>query len=384
MANTHKQRGAASLFAVIFATLLLTVLTVGFIKLMILDQQQATNNNLSQGAYDAALAGVEDAKRVVRAAQTGNTAAAQALVNFGDACNVIRRSGVVNGASDAETIVKSGTLSTGQVFDQAYTCVKIVMNTKDFIYKAVEDKSQVIPLRATGDFDTVVIEWYKRDDEGNSGEDATSPANESSMTGLLYKRSTWGASAPSLMRAQIINPGESFNLEQLDKTGSTMFLRPYVPRSDIPSASLENGTSLTASAHPRATDGHAHDNDVSITTCSKSFRFSGTYACKASINVGTITRSASANAFLRLNSIYKGASVKVSLKNGHSIVSFDGVQPAVDSTGRASNLFRRVEARLQIGDDFAYPDNAIELLNSLCKDFSVTDSGHSYGECKPY
>ena len=64
--------------------------------------------------------------------------------------------------------------------------------------------------------------------------------------------------------------------------------------------------------------------------------------------------------------------------------SFDGVQPAVDSTGRASNLFRRVEARLQIGDDFAYPDNAIELLNSLCKDFSVTDSGHSYGECKPY
>ena len=100
MANTHKQRGAASLFAVIFATLLLTVLTVGFIKLMILDQQQATNNNLSQGAYDAALAGVEDAKRVVRAAQTGNTAATQALVNFGDTCNVIRRSGVVNGASD--------------------------------------------------------------------------------------------------------------------------------------------------------------------------------------------------------------------------------------------------------------------------------------------
>lgn len=384
MANTHKQRGAASLFAVIFATLLLTVLTVGFIKLMILDQQQATNNNLSQGAYDAALAGVEDAKRVVRAAQTGNTAATQALVNFGDACNVIRRSGVVNGASDTETIVKSGTLSTGQVFDQAYTCVKIAMNTKDFIYKAVEDKSQVIPLRATGDFDTVVIEWYKRDDEGNSGEDATSPANESSMTGLLYNKSTWGASTPSLMRTQIINPGESFNLEQLDKTGSTMFLRPYVPRSDIPSASLENGTSLTASAHPRATDGHAHDNDVSITTCSKSFRFSGTYACKASINVGTITRNASANAFLRLNSIYKGASVKVSLKNGHSIVSFDGVQPAVDSTGRASNLFRRVEARLQIGDDFAYPDNAIELINSLCKDFSVTDSGHSYGECKPY
>lgn len=88
---------------------------------------------------------------------------------------------------------------------------------------------------------------------------------------------------------------------------------------------------------------------------------------------------------MRLVSIYKGGSIKVSLqKSDGTTVNFDGVQPIVDSTGRASNLFRRVEARLQIGDDFAYPDNAVELKNSLCKDFSISGSGAAaVGRCKP-
>ena len=76
MGKNARQSGAVSLFAVIFGAMLLTIVTIGFIKLMIMDQRQSSNNDLSQSAYDAALAGVEDAKRVVRAAQTGNNQAA--------------------------------------------------------------------------------------------------------------------------------------------------------------------------------------------------------------------------------------------------------------------------------------------------------------------
>ncbi len=63
---SKRQRGAVSIFAVVFSALLLTILTVGFIRLMVSAQQRAINNDLSQSAYDAALAGVEDAKRAVR------------------------------------------------------------------------------------------------------------------------------------------------------------------------------------------------------------------------------------------------------------------------------------------------------------------------------
>lgn len=365
----HTQQGAASLFAVIFSMLLLTVLTVGFIKIMITDQQRATNNDLSQSAYDAALAGVEDAKRVVRASQEG-ILPADFLPEKGSNCNVIAQSGVVANSSNEETLIRSGT--AGENFEQAYTCVKIQMNTPDFLYKAVKDRTQVVPLKATSDFDTIVLEWYRRDDEDNANNaDATDPPEQ------LPKENEWGANTPSLLRAQLINPGQTFDLAALDNTGATTFLKPKV---------LSNptvGTELNVATRHRATDGQAHDNSTDMTFCSREFTFSDAYACKATLKVGTITQAASVNAFLRLNSLYKGASVKITLRNSTGIVNFDGVQPAVDSTGRANNLFRRVEARLHIGDDFAYPDNAVELINSLCKDFSIADNSILPGQCKP-
>lgn len=380
MGRGIRQSGAVSLFAVIFGAMLLTIVTIGFMRLMIMDQRQSSNNDLSQSAYDAALAGVEDAKRVVRAAQTGNIQAAGVL-NGPINCNMVAASGVVGGSTSGDTIIQAGT-GAGKRFDQAYTCVKITMKSQDFIYKSIEDKSQLIPLRATSSFNKISIEWYRRDDESNLG-GANAVNTEISTTGELPARNSWYSNTPQLMRAQLINPGPTFNLSTLDTTGVTSFLRPNVLRSDVAG---QDGTAVSSktSDRPRATDGNEHNNGTNIVSCSKTFKFSGEYSCKAVIDVDEIA-AGSETAFLRLTSIYKGGSVKVSLqKTDGTIVNFDGVQPIVDSTGRASNLFRRVEARLQIGDDFAYPDNAIELKNSLCKDFSVSGSGSAVaGRCKP-
>jgi hypothetical protein len=380
MGKYVRQSGAVSLFAVIFGAMLLTIVTIGFMRLMLMDQRQASDNDLSQSAYDAALAGVEDAKRVVRAAQTGNMQAAGVLsgpIN----CNMIAASGVVGGSTSGETIIQTGS-GAGKKFDQAYTCVKIAMQSQDFIYKAIEDKSQLISLRAVSSFNKIIIEWYRRDDESNlNAENAVN--TEISTTGELPTKDKWNSNTPPLVRAQVISPGSTFNLATLDTTGVTSFLRPNVLRSDVVS---QSGTVVSgkSSDRPRATDGNEHNNGTNIISCSKTFRFSGEYSCKAVIDVDEVP-AGSESVFLRLVSIYKGGSIKVSLqKSDGTTVNFDGVQPIVDSTGRASNLFRRVEARLQIGDDFAYPDNAVELKNSLCKDFSISGSGAAaVGRCKP-
>ena len=59
-----------------------------------------------------------------------------------------------------------------------------------------------------------------------------------------------------------------------------------------------------------------------------------------------------------------------------NIIPFSGVQSVVDSTGRANDLFRRVEARLEMVDTyFPIPDAALTLAgdnNQLKKNFYVT------------
>ena len=56
-----------------------------------------------------------------------------------------------------------------------------------------------------------------------------------------------------------------------------------------------------------------------------------------------------------------------------SLASLNGVQVLIDSTGRANDLYRRVEVRLEPADNaFAYPFYAVQVGEALEKDLTVT------------
>ncbi len=385
MGKKQRQSGAVSLFSVVFATLLLTVLVTGFIGLMVRDQRQALNNELSQSAYDAALAGVEDAKRVIRVSQGADSKAtvAKSALDVPRDCKVIQRAGVAGSTSDNEVKIQTTSSAEGAVFDQAYTCVDIVMDTVDYLYKAQEGSTWMIPLKASDTFDKVTLEWYSREDA--EGSPVAGSPNESDATKLPpfleWNSSTPGAAkAPPMMRAQIIAPSSgsgSFTLNDLDNTGQTLFLRPTHS-----STASSTGSSADITTHPRATaDAGEIDNVPQGIICSSSFVYSSEYSCKVTIQLPTVSSEASGNAFLRLTPIYGDAHVRVTLGGPTTSPKFHGIQPAVDSTGRANNLFRRVEARLDIGVDFPYPEGVVDIAGSLCKDFSVTGVDIIPGTC---
>lgn len=375
MGKGQTQRGAVSLFAVIFAMLLLAILTIGFTKLMVREQQQATNNDLSQSAYDAALAGVEDAKRLIRAChQSGGQACAQ-LAAAQTQCQAVGTQVAGSASSARETVVQSST--TGNAFDQAYTCVLIAMATDDYLYTATEEKAEVIPLKATEAFDTIAIEWYSRHDAGNTpvAIPYTNPAE-------LPAKGVWGATAPPVMRAQVMTPGVNFTPESLDASAAskTIFLRP----SGVVSTGILPTNQSDITGLSRATGEQEYSNQPVGVICTAQFAYQSLYACRAELRVGTITPEQSATAVLRLSTLYKGAQVRVSLQRADGVaVRFDGAQPSVDATGRANNLFRRVEARLRIGDDFPYPDYAVDIERGICKDFSVNGGAVLPGACRP-
>src|SRR5690606_38846275 len=110
---------------------------------------------------------------------------------------------------------------------------------------------------------------------------------------------------------------------------------------------------------------------------------SGGYACSVKLNlpqpVGDSDRS---TAFLRIGALYNASHFRVTMYKNNVLSKFDGVQPEVDATGRANDLFRRVVSRVELIDNsFPYPDGAVVTSGNLCKDFAVTNltSGYSPG-----
>lgn len=361
-----RESGAAAIFIVVFASLLLMVITLSFVRLMLIDQSQATTNDLSQSAYNSALSGVEDGKRLLLLQQScsGATppsaaicAAANTAINA-DKCNTIQAGLAVVGVDEAAV--------GAAALDQAYTCVKITTDTLDYQKTLSAGQSQIIPLKSTSVFNTVAISWYSNEDLSSGTTAALTGGATTPLT------TTWPANAPPIIRAQFIQTGGSFTLADFDtnKGANSVFLYPKSAGTNIYDTAID--ARRTPSSGPvgvRCTPG-----------------FAAKYACTIRITYNqppAPVTFANRGAYLRLNSIYGDAHYSVQLFNNATPVTFDGVQPLIDVTGRANDMFRRVLARVELAGSFVYPEAAIDLRNDLCKDFSVTDDSYTANTCNP-
>lgn len=135
MRNT--KNGVASFYMVAFSTLILLVVVMGFAALVVSQMERSSNDDLSQSAYDAALAGVEDAKlayeKYAECKQNNSADGCQdvlARVNSGE-CGMV---GAILGRPDLSNDknapsgvvpIKEETNGGDNRMQQFYTCVKI-------------------------------------------------------------------------------------------------------------------------------------------------------------------------------------------------------------------------------------------------------------------
>lgn len=383
MIKQQRQSGAVSIFIVIFASLLMIVITMSFVQLMLKDQTQATANDLSQSALDSAQAGVEDAKRVLLMQQSCGSSTSTLCKRVSDAiiskeCNSVSLA-LTGSTGKAETIVQQSAADGSRLLDQAYTCVKF-LPAADYQGQLAKNESAVIPLRSASAFNRVTVNWFSKDDISTSGT-ITFPSTGSDLS-LPGTSTPWPLTAPSLLRTQFIQTGSSFQLSDFDtKQGSgesdanTVFLYP-LRGSNTSTNSLSDISNVDAR---RVASGSPQGVFCRPT-------FSKEYSCSVTIALPPYDGPfESRNAFLHLGSLYNATHYSIELFNGATQVNFDGVQSIIDSTGRANTIFRRVLTRVHLSGDFTYPSAAIDASNNICKTFSVTDLAVDYnaGTCDP-
>ncbi|RYX79530.1 hypothetical protein EON76_02320 [bacterium] len=387
--------GAVSIFVVIFSALLITTIAIGFIRIMVQEQQQASAVDLSQSALDSANAGVEDAKRLlVRYSDycKGSTTASstpecnrisQALMN-GGGCDTLQKSGIVGSPDDKEVLLRQSGNDADLQLMQAYTCVKIQLNTNDYVGAVTTSDSRIIPLKGTGDFDRIEVEWYSQADLRGSDSDSDGGVPESidlPADTELPKLADWGSNRPGMLRMQLIQFGDSFQLSDFDKkedgssNARTLFLNPNsVGRDQVNFTDDLRGSMSSGSLQQISCD-----QTFSSTTIDKEFACKATIILPNAIGQNDLRRTA----FLHIDTLYNdNTNFRIKLANSSSPVTFSSVQPIVDSTGRANDMFRRVQSRIEMDSSlFPFPQSAVDISSNLCKTFRITDTEYESGDC---
>lgn len=378
MKHMHKshEQGFVSILSVIFFVLLMSVLTISFLRIMSDEQTQVVNDDLSKGALASAQSGVEDAKRALiycnKLAGAQRTACFETLNNQ-DCPGIFDPSQPMNltTALGLDTSIGDGSIRVGDpANNQRYTCVVLNMTTPDVVGQAGEGAGQLIPLRSTGNFNQLKVRWQQLSVDGTLAIPKVADGNKS------YRYSEWKDSVTNtrfvpMMRLQLVSFDKTQTLPQMQDNTVGLFLTPYF-----------TGYTMNAPNQiPLSSISLAGIGDKRTEVWCTPFQ---DYQCGVTINLPADSPNDNKEYYLYVGSIYGSPHYKLELLNNETVTPFDNIQPQVDSTGAAADVFRRVISRVSYGSDTFLTPNAVEAGNGLCKDFFVTDlTATSPANCVP-
>ena len=406
------KRGGASMFVVMFTVIILSIITLSFTRLVLSESKKTTDTDLSQSAYDSALAGVEDAKIAIlryhacldqgyRAVEGGNDCERiiyhmQKGIKEQD-CSTV--SNVLSREANAETkngvviqeTQKSTDAGNNTNMLQAYTCVTIKEDLED--YRTTLDSSsrmRIIPIRSEhiDKIDRIQLRWFSKANYNK----VLSSGSIGGYCLPFYPNGQCNGSyqAPPTVSARLIQTDEDFDLSELSVSKSENETNVgqlfFVPSN--------NSGLITVDPGHWGESANKGENQPTIVRCDNN----NEWICDINVMLPKTFRGSNnrndANTYLLVSLPYGTPETDISVRtfSGDTKYDFTGVQARVDSTGRANDLYRRIETRLELVDTyFAYPEFEITMnpnsTKPINKTFDVTfkcwasDNGMVTGNC---
>ncbi len=397
---TKTKRGGASMFVVMFAIVILAIITLSFTRLIISEATKTSNTDLSQSAYDAALAGVEDAKIALLRyhacldqgynAGSGGTCG-EIIKNMQEGiktndCSTVQKV-LGRELADNHGVVVQETQTSSQAGNnanmlQAYTCVTIKEDLED--YRTTLDSTsrlRIIPIRSS-DIDSlgyINVKWYNGANKQKQAVQWCDSDTDGDGITNFYTASTCDSKkqSPPMLTVRLIQTDKTFNLSELSvarKENQTDVGQLTLIPSD------KAGTLDKIESNKWSESANKGDNYTELVHCDKSAE----WVCDINLQMpntfnGSTERHA-ANTYLVLSIPYGAPETDISIRTyaaqDNRRFDFTGIQARIDSTGRANDLYRRVETRVELVDtSYAYPEFEITMVDGagpLEKLFYVT------------
>lgn len=429
------KNGIASFYIIAFSTLILMVIVASFAALIVSEIEKSSNDDLSQSAYDSAMAGIEDAKLayykyldsingvedlntiIQQPNDDGNISKGEVVwymlksdddykelastnPNLGpnfNRCDMVKK--ILNRPNDIVETTEENT-GEGNNLQQEYTCVKI--NTTPTSYVSTLTSTQIIKVNTTSntndttassninnDINTIRIKWGRKNDvkTNNFKDGKVTFSNE--------------ASNPPTISVGIIQTAEEFKLSDFDssKDGQTnrgtVFLVPAddqtkaTESTDTYSGTYTGTDNMITSDNIADSNNHSTKNLPYLVYCNQE----NEYPCSAVLqlprpvsNDGTRNKDTfmvvisnpygqpeleyslefctdeNTCASPSSSTFTESTSTEATLKQ--KAVSLSNMQISIDSTGRANDIYRRVEARLSLEGTQTDPESILESQTS--------------------
>ena len=356
-----QEKGIVSILSVIFFIILMSIVTVSFLRIVTDEQDQVIQDDLSKGALAAARSGVEDAKRALLLCRSKAGASRVQCYNdlrnqncpgiFGSAAMV----GDLSLQANPDGSIKVGDPSPDNNNNERYTCVTLSQDTPDYQGILSEGLGAFIPLRSSTSFNQIRISWHQTSLDGTA---AIPPAGAISLD-TNPRRTEWqngaGLRYIAAPRIQLMrfDTAQTLNVQQDNSVGT--FLIP------------NTGGSQTVNVSAVAPNGMPKRAAVNCITPAAQ----AGYRCTATLNLN-FAQPATSQYFMFIKSFYGTPHYKVELLNSGVSAPFSDVQPEVDSTGAAANVYKRILSRVEYQADTFFTSNSIESGTSICKNFFVT------------
>jgi hypothetical protein len=379
--HQSKEAGFVSLFTVLFFILFLTVITLGFLRIMGIEQQQSLDNDLTASAVAAADSGVEDGKRAILSYYTtGNVGlkAALAAAFTSNQCDSLTGSAVIRTGLGIDA---GGNVIGNPSLNQYYTCLTVNLDSPNYVNDKSAGSSDYIPLVPSGgNFNRIQVSWHLLSQtlgpagDGIPSNYAPGPLLPPVVNVVGNPANSWSSQGyPAYLRVQIYGYPKAGAITRaaMEPLSHTLLLVP-TPQSNA--AGVSAGTPINMDSNdPRGYE-QAKTNLQQIRCINNPAGSVGSYACSATLQIPGVGPAANTNYFLRVTPEYGQSHFEVKLLQGNSPVNFSGVQPIVDATGRAQDIFRREQARVRVNPLSNLPEFVVESANTICKNMVISDS----------
>lgn len=377
------KKGAASFYMVAFSTLLLVIIATSFALVIVANVVRSSNDDLSQSAYDAAMAGVEDALLAYKTymdckasgASAGGTLSSGDMVTCQDIlfwvtkapdCFMTARILGRIGKNDEGEEVAVG----DSTMNQAYTCVKFQQDDESYVAK-LEPKLPESTINvefdeasAMANAKTLTMRWGGVSDDDSA---VKFGGNMFSSDGKM-KFPTYGDFSNNGADTNILpvvslrilqvsdNPSFADVLDAASDDGkSNRAMAYFVPvndsSSEVVGAVRLEGNRLNAADFAATNSGSVGEssNLPFLVKCDDDT--SGReYPCEVTVELPELLgKKVRAELIVSVASVYGNAGEveiefrdeldrTINVKNGNAVV---------DSTGRAGDRYRRIRAKLQ-------------------------------------